>query len=96
MHPYIGCTDCDILICGSSAPLFPTDGAVFAEPSDVNVFALWFPDVSFFFAAHAESEVAFHVAQEFRCIITLGEYVLSLVHAPVVHFHHNFVVFHQC
>ena len=94
MHAYLGCTACDIPICGSSAPLFPPDGAVFAEPSDV-VFALWFPDVSFFFAAHAEFEVAFHVVQEFRCLISLGEYVLSLVRAPVVHLHDNLVMFHQ-
>ena len=30
---------------------------------------LWFPDVSFFFAARAESDVAFHVVQKFRCLI---------------------------
>ena len=59
MHAYIGCIACDIPIFGSSAPLFPPDFAVFAEPSDV-VFALWFPDVSFF-AARVESEVVFHV-----------------------------------
>ena len=64
MHAYLGCTACDIPICGSSAPLFAPDGAVFAEPSDV-VFALWFPDVSFSFAARAESKVAVHVVQEF-------------------------------
>ena len=80
MHAYLGCTACDIPICGSSAPLFPPNGAVLA-PSDV-VFALWFPDVSFFFAARAESEVAFHVVQEFRCLIFLGESVLSLVRPP--------------
>ena len=57
---YLGCAACDIPICGSSAPLFPPEGAVFAEPSDV-VFALWFADVSFFFVARAESDVAFHV-----------------------------------
>ena len=39
--------------------LFPPDGAV--------VFALWFSDVSSLFAARAESEVTFHVVQEFRC-----------------------------
>ena len=48
----LGCTASDIPICGSSATLFPPDGAVFAEPSDV-VFALWFPHVSFFFAGRA-------------------------------------------
>ena len=72
---YLGCTSCDIPICGSSAPLFLPDSTVFAKPSDV-VFALWFPDVSFF-AARAESEAAFHVVQEFRCLISLGESVLS-------------------
>ena len=49
------------------------------------VFALWFPGVVFFFAARAE----------FRCLISLGESVLSLVRPPVVHLHHNLVVFHQ-
>ena len=92
MHAYIGCTACNIPICGSSAPLFLPDGAVFAEPSDV-VFALWFPDVSFIFAARAESEVAFHIVQEFRCLISLAEAVLSLVRPPVVHLHHNLIVF---
>ena len=67
---------------------------VFAEPSDV-VLALWFPGASFFFAARAESEFAFHFVQEFPCLISLGEYVLSLVRPPVVHLHHNLVVFHQ-
>ena len=43
------------------------------------VFALWFPDVSFFFTA----------GTEFRCLISLSESVLSLVHPPVVHLHHN-------
>ena len=38
---------------------------------------MWFPDVSFF-AARAEYEVAFHVVQEFRCLFSLGESVLSL------------------
>ena len=41
--------------------------------------ALWFPDVSFFFAACAE----------FCCLISLSESVLSLVHPRVVHLHHN-------
>ena len=94
MHAYLGCTACDIPICGSSAPLFPPDGAVFAEPGDV-IFALWFPDVSFFFAARAESEVASHVFQKFRCLIFPGEYVLSLMRAPVANLHHNLVGFHQ-
>ena len=94
MHTYIGCTACDIPICGSAAPLFLPDGAVFAKPSDA-VFALWFPDVFFFFAARVESEVAFHVVQGFRCLISLGEYVLFLVRPPAVHLHHNLVVFHQ-
>ena len=94
MHAYLGCTACDIPICGSSAPLFAPDGAVFAEPSDV-VFALWFPDVSFSFAARAESKVAVHVVQEFRCLISLGECVLSLLRPPVIHLHDNLVVFHQ-
>ena len=35
MHTNIGCTGCNILICGSSAPLFLPDGAVFAEPSSL-------------------------------------------------------------
>ena len=76
MHAFLGFTACDIPICGSSPPLFPPDGAVFAEPRDV-VFALWFPDVSFFFAARAESVVAFYIVQEFRCLICLGESVMS-------------------
>ena len=81
-------------MCGSSAPLLPPDGAVFAEPSDV-VFAPWFRAVSFFFAARGESAVAFHAVEEFRCLISFSKYVLSLVRAPVVHLHHNLVVFHQ-
>ena len=94
MHAYLGCTACDTPICGSSASLFPPDGAVFDEPGDV-IFALWFPDVSFFFAARAESEVTFHVVQKFRCLISPGKYVLSLVRAPVAHLHHNLVGFYQ-
>ena len=94
MHAYLGCTACDIPISGSSAPLFLPDGAVFAEPSDV-VFALWFSDVSFFSAARAASEDAFHVVKEFRCLISLGKNFLSLVRLPVAHLHRNLVVFHQ-
>ena len=77
MQAYIGCTACDIPICGGlSAALFSPGGAVFAEPSDV-IFALWFPDgFFFFFAARAESEVAFHVVQEFCYLISLGKSVL--------------------
>ena len=85
------------MIFQSAVPLllcFFLTGAVFAEPSDV-VFALWIPDVSFVFTARAKSEVAFHVVQEFRCLISLGESVLSLVRPPVVHLHHNLVVFHR-
>ena len=90
---YFGCTACDIPIYGAFSPLFPPDGAVFAEQSYV-VCALWFPDVSFF-ATRAESEVFFHVVKGFRCLISVGESVLSLIRPPVVHLHHNLFVFHQ-
>ena len=69
---------------------------VFTGPRDV-VFADLCSAVSWclvLFRCRAESEVAFHVVQEFRWSLSLGEYVLFLVRPPVVHLYDIFVVFY--